>query len=426
MGVARGVLRSVTCYEGHKTYNGFTLFTPMIPTPSTAWLVDMQGRFVHRWQLPGLVRLHAELLINGNLLFGLRNLKAPPPAGLPFTCDELIEMDWDGNIIWRYTDQYMDAHDRERLKNGNTLISKLVKLPKSIAHKVKGGLPGSEMDGDMWSYMLQEITPDCKVAWEWLSYEHFDPELDSITPLRPRWFWPMVNAVAALPDGNIMTCSPYTDNITIIDKATGDIKWRWGKGIISFAHDPSLLSNGNVLVFDNGKYNTMPAHSRIIEVNPSTNKIEWEYKAENRASFFSDHISGCERLPNGNTLICEGSKGRLFEVTASGETVWEYMVPFYARPTQPSSPWIDQGLSSATFRTYRYGPDYPGLQKQKLCGGKLDLWNQLYSPETLGLSAEPSWTGKEMPQTRYEESKPSVAEPSKEDKISSRTRLLGY
>jgi len=59
--------------------------------------------------------------------------------------------------------------------------------------------------------------------------EGLDPELDALNPLSWRCFWPSWNSLVELPDRNIMTCSPWTDNITIIDKATGDIKWRWGK-----------------------------------------------------------------------------------------------------------------------------------------------------------------------------------------------------
>jgi hypothetical protein len=60
--------------------------------------------------------------------------------------------------------------------------------------------------------------------------------------------------------------------------------------------------------------------------------IAWQYTAEmsNRPSwsFFSHYISSAQRQPNGNTLICEGSNGRFFEVTPSGEIVWEYINPF--------------------------------------------------------------------------------------------------
>lgn len=46
-------------------------------------------------------------------------------------------------------------------------------------------------------------------------------------------------------------------------------------------------------------------------------------------TFYSSFISSARRLPNGNTLICEGMYGRIFQVTQSGETVWEYMNPIF-------------------------------------------------------------------------------------------------
>ena len=94
-------------------------------------------------------------------------------------------------------------------------------------------------------------------------------------------------------------------------------------------HDPTLLDNGNILIFDNGWHAlTAPTPaSRVIEVDPRTNQIQWEYKTKPGWDFFSAFISGAQRLPNGNTLICEGMTGRLFEVTYEGELVWEYTNP---------------------------------------------------------------------------------------------------
>ena len=69
-----------------------------------------------------------------------------------------------------------------------------------------------------------------------------------------------------------------------------------------------------------------------MEINPIDNKIVWEYTAEksNRPmwTFVSHYISSAERQPNGNTLICEGSNGRIFEVTPAGEIVWEFINPY--------------------------------------------------------------------------------------------------
>ena len=46
-------------------------------------------------------------------------------------------------------------------------------------------------------------------------------------------------------------------------------------------------------------------------------------------SFFSPHMGGAQRLPTGNTLICEGNKGCLFEVTPDGDVVREFVSPHF-------------------------------------------------------------------------------------------------
>lgn len=51
------------------------------------------------------------------------------------------------------------------------------------------------------------------------------------------------------------------------------------------------------------------------------------YAAPNPSDFFSAIISGAHRLPNGNTFICSGFPGIIFEVTSAGETVWRYVNP---------------------------------------------------------------------------------------------------
>ena len=447
MTIARRALQGVTYYRPELAYNGFTLFTPMAPRPSTTWLIDMHGRFLHRWKLAGWVRMHAVLLPNGNLLYGMLTPGAGPLPDNPFTGGAMVEMDWDGNIVWKYEEPAHHSHDFYRMKNGNTLITKYVTVPKDIAARVKGGFPGTERDGVMYGDAIQEITPEGKVAWEWVSYEHLDPELDPLCPIAMRLAWPLYNSLVELPDGDIMTCSPQIGSIHIIDKTTGDIKWRWGHDIIAFPHNPSMLDNGNILVFDNGRHPKSthafpPDYSRVVEVNPSTNEIEWEYKAPNPVDFYGTYLSGCERLPNGNTLICEGPMGRFFEVTRSKELVWEYIVPIYDSYPPPN----EAQSTNVTFRAHRYGPDYPGLQGKRLDPGKLDLWNRLYGPEAFAPWGRASSGGMEGPITEErepiekkepeakEEPKPSVARPGekapgaakKEERMRSRLERLGY
>ena len=85
-----------------------------------------------------------------------------------------------------------------------------------------------------------------------------------------------------------------------------------------------MLDSGNLLIFDNG---LRRGWSRVIELDPLTGEIAWEYRADPPESFYSKSRGSSQRLPNGNTLICESDRGRAFEVTASGEVVWEWLNP---------------------------------------------------------------------------------------------------
>ena len=99
-------------------------------------------------------------------------------------------------------------------------------------------------------------------------------------------------------------------------------------------HDPRPLPNGNLLVYDNGtqrRWMGMLPHSRVFEIDPRTDEIVWEYVDNPLFNFYSPQISGAVRLPGGNTLICEGLRGRIFQVTAEGETVWEFINPIFGK-----------------------------------------------------------------------------------------------
>ncbi|MBA7496644.1 hypothetical protein ES702_07253 [subsurface metagenome] len=349
-------IKGLAFYDSRRAYNGFTLFTPV--NGRGAWLIDMRGGYVHRWEMGYEPGCYGELLPNGNLLYAGK-VADGPLSDLEGAGGVLLEVDWDGNVVWEYRDPYLH-HAFHRMKNGNTLVLRWVKVPGEIAAKVKGGDPGTEREGVMWGDAIQEITPDGKVAWEWISYEHLDLEVDVTCPICPRSTWTHANACVELPDGNILTSFMKNNTIAVIDKETGSIKWRWGPGDLAHQHSPSVLDNGNILVFDNGLHPDGFARgmSRVLEVNPSTSRVVWSYEGgkELLASFYSSAMSSCQRLPNGNTFICEGTSGRLFEVTANGGLVWEYVTgllscePFNTR-------------TCMVYSAYRYGTDYSGLKR---------------------------------------------------------------
>jgi len=191
------------------------------------------------------------------------------------------------------------------------------------------------------------------------------------------------------PD-NIIYDGRQTNTTGIIDRKTGKIVWHLGPDFTStralrkmgvtiglhHAHmiPKGLPGEGNILIFDNGGYAGFDApnpsapygtnaakrdYSRVIEINPINLKVVWQYDANkggyrDKYKFYSDYVSSAQRLPNGNTLITEGSLGRIFEVTPKYEMVWEYVSPYYAKTEN----------FNLVYRAYRVPYDYvPQLKK---------------------------------------------------------------
>jgi len=384
MSIAGSKVRGVTRYDSLKAYDGYTLFTPMFG--KDAWLINIQGNVVHHWDTEPYGPVFARLLPNGNLLYGGVKSGGLMGPGLGFLFGEdieqpeeergacLVEVDWNNNLVWKY-DAPQFNHDFYRMENGNTMYIKYVVTPDEIKNKVKGGVPRTEQDGIMWADGLEEVTPEGEVAWEWLAYEHLNPEIDIICPLCLRGEWTHMNTCTVLPNGNILGSFRSTHTICIIEKATGDIIWRWGRKDLGHQHDPIMIDNGNILVFDNGAHRLcsqdLDYYSRVLEINPTINKIEWEYKDNPPSEFYSYGMGGAQRLPNGNTLICETHKGRLFEVTPDKEIVWEYVSPFYG-------PFLCYGQTNFIYRAYRYGSDYKGLKGKDLNPDNYKWLNRVY------------------------------------------------
>ena len=358
MSVVRRNIHGVTNYEKGRAFEGYTLFAPMMGR--NVWLINMMGQVVHQWEMENIPGNYGKLLTNGNLLYIGKLMPSPLPE-FGGNGGQLIEVDWDGNIIWEYRDPY-HSHCFSEMDNGNLMIAQWRKVPEEIAKAVKGGQPGTELKGVMWGEAIQEIDRKTKaVVWEWCTFDHLDVDIDIIGPLHPRDRWTNLNAITMMQDGNLLVSFRCINTIAIIERSTNNIIWRWGADEIAGQHNPTLLENGNILLFDNGAHRnyTTIDYSRVIEVNPNTNQIEWEYKEDPPFDFNSFICSGAQRQKNGTTLICEALKGRIFEVTQEGDIVWEFHSPFY----------YDHALfgnNNMVFRAYRYGADHPGVKDANL------------------------------------------------------------
>jgi hypothetical protein len=352
------------------SYRGYTLFATNGGNHAT--LIDMDGQICHRWESQEGIA-YAQLLPNGHLLF-----RASPPTeeesgrGLGGASSALIELDWDGNKVWEYRNPWLH-HDYERLLNGNTIVLVWEELTAEFSDTIQGGQANEEEPGVMVADKIIEIDSDGNIVNEWSLWQNLDVETDIICPLHGRREWTHANSLKTTQDGDFLVSFRATNTVGIVSRETGEFTWKWGPGEVWHQHHATQLENGNILMFNNGAHARMPAErSTLVEVNPETNEIEWQYIASPAMSFYSFHISSAERLPNGNTMTCEGAHGRMFEITPTGDIVWEYINPFFA-------PDRTGGVANATFRAHRFGPEFTGFVGRDLDPANYGNLNRLYS-----------------------------------------------
>jgi hypothetical protein len=131
------------------------------------------------------------------------------------------------------------------------------------------------------------------------------------------------DVLPAFRQGNFMTSLRELNVIGVVDLDAKSFVWAMD-GLWSRQHDPTLVSDGHVLLFDNKGNDGL---SKALEFNPLTQEIVWTYGVAPNEPLNSPTCSTCQRLPNGNTLITESDNGRAIEVTPDNTVVWEYINP---------------------------------------------------------------------------------------------------
>ena len=287
------------------------------------------------------------------------------------------------------------------LREGKTLI---------LGHKTVRNEKIS--DKKLLDDVFYEVDWEGNILWEWHANEHFD-EIGFSEEAKKTIYknpniresdggvgdWLHTNCMSYLGPNkrynegderfhpeNIIFDSREANFLAIISKKTGKIVWKIGPNWddenikhISYIIGPhhthlipeGLPGEGNILVFDNGGWggygvpntvsedgtkNVWRDYSRVLEINPITLEIVWQFTPESiragiptdASKFYSPYVSSAQRLPNGNTLIDEGSNGRLIEVPYEKEIVWEWISPYFSNSKD------EDPINNMIYRGYRY------------------------------------------------------------------------
>jgi hypothetical protein len=169
--------------------------------------------------------------------------------------------------------------------------------------------------------------------------------------------------------------------------------------------DEGMLDEGGIMIYNNG-LNRPVSMSEVDVITPpqSTPGVytlatgeaygpeltTWNYHAPDSISFYSHFISGARRLASGNTIICEGESGHLFEVTYDGDVVWSYVNPVAASGVLSSTDSIPMAGGGAfqgnlVFRANKYPSDFLGFAGHDLSSGVQIEFNPIMADCVLGV-----------------------------------------
>ena len=234
-------------------------------------------------------------------------------------------------------DFYTDLHELRLLPNGHALLMGIDLEIVDMSVVVPGGNPAARVEG----LVIQELDADKNVVFQWRSWDHFqitDATHEDLTAASIDYVHG--NALELDTDGTIMLSSRHMDEITKIDRTTGNIVWRLGGknnqftlvgDTLWFSHQHAIrrIANGNVTLFDNGNYHD-PPFSRAVEYTldetQHSAQLVWQYR--NTPDSYGVAMGYAERLDNGSTLISWGTgKPDVIEVAPNGSKVMEMSLP---------------------------------------------------------------------------------------------------
>lgn len=362
-------LRSVGYLSGYEPGHGLagvTVYAPDLACPGInlitsghaqeAKLVDMEGHILHTWTydfdqaFPEYKGIDGRFLLKPFYSQYWRRTYVYPNGDLLAVYEGLglIKLDRDSRLIWKV--EAGCHHDIFVNPDGSVYA-----LGRELSP-----LPHLDPHGELLEDFLVLLDSGGKIVGELSLVGAFENSSFAALLSRRQPFPDILHTntiqvldgrhsgrSSAFREGNVLISARNIDTVAILDPREEKIVWALC-GLWKEQHEPTLLDDGNMLVFDNKGWSGM---SRVIEIDPLTQETVWAYEGTQENGFFTKACGAAHRLPNGNTLIIESEAGRAFEVTPSNRIVWEYYNPERAGEG-------DQ-LIATLFDTVRLPPDFP-------------------------------------------------------------------
>jgi len=325
-------------------------------------LLEAEGGLLQSWRTPARTWVsRCELLPTGELLvLGTAKPAADPEARRGFEGREgpgreraafLLQLDWDGNELWR---RDMTAHHDLRVLEDGRLLT-LLRERRELGAESD---PSSVLDD---SIALLSPAGELLESHSVHALLRAGPERLALEPVPPgagpESDLLHCNSLLLFEDDELAAQNPlYTrghalvsvrnqNSLAILDLAAGELVWSWGRDELVLQHEATLLEGGNLLVFDNGDESR--PWSRVLELDPRTDQIVWQYTAPDPEDFYSASRGTAQALPGANVLVANSNSGEAFELTRDGEIVWRYR-----------SPHVNERGQRPTIRIRYYPPGY--------------------------------------------------------------------
>lgn len=341
---ARTQARGLTQHDAGRSFEGLTLYTSA--HDQQALLVDMEGREIHRWRVPFSAVWNDEARVKRPLPDGrifLRAARMQPDGALLAVFEGvgdtpygygLVKVDRHSRLQWSYLEHV--HHDLDIAPDGRvvTLIQEVGREPLGRPNLLRP----PRLDD-----LVVVLSPDGRELKRVnLLKALVNSNYARLLDLVPWYVVPkgdilhanavdyidasMAQALGFAQEGQILVSFREISTVAILDLEREEIVWAM-RGAWIGQHDPDILPNGNILLFDNNGDFGPEGRSRVIEVDPRSTAIVWSYGGSPNQPMESVIRSSQQRLPNGNVLFEESDGGRLVEVDRTGTIVWEYVNP---------------------------------------------------------------------------------------------------